>query len=60
VRALLEGRQLAVAHLVQDPARILVAGVVQANALPVPERPQRRRGSSGVNGSACKLVRITT
>ena len=47
VRALLEGRHLAVPHLVQDPAGILVAEVVQADPLPVPERPQRRRGELG-------------
>ena len=42
VRALLEGRHLAVSHLVQDPPRILVAEVVTTAALPVAEHPQRR------------------
>ena len=44
VRPLLEGGHLAVAHLVQDPARILVAEVVQARALPLAERAQRGLG----------------
>ena len=47
VRPLLERGHLAVAHLVQDPARILVAEVVDAGALPVAERAQRRRGELG-------------
>ena len=44
VRPLLEGRHLAVAHLVEDPARVLVAEVVDARALALAERAQRRRG----------------
>ena len=47
VRALLERRHLPVAHLVEDPARVLVAEVVEPNALPVAERAQRRRGELG-------------
>ena len=50
MRALFERRQLAVAHRVQDPAGILVAEVVQAHALPVPERTQRCRGELGREG----------
>ena len=38
VRTLLERRHLAVAHLVEDPPRILVAEVVDPHALPVAER----------------------
>ena len=59
VRPLLEGRHLAVAHLVQDPARVLVAEVVEAR------RPASRRARAassrrapGVNGSACRLVKM--
>ena len=44
VRALLERGHLAVAHLVEDPAGILVAEVVEPHALPVAERAKRRRG----------------
>ena len=47
MRALLEGHELAVAHLVEDSAWILIAEVVQSNALPVPKCPQRRRGELG-------------
>ncbi len=47
VRTLLERRHLAVAHLVEDPARVLVTEVVDAAALPVPERAQRRRRELG-------------
>jgi hypothetical protein len=47
VRPLLERRHLPVAHLVQDPARILVAEIVQADALPVAERAQRGRRELG-------------
>ena len=47
MRPLLEGRHLAVAHLVQDAPRVLVAEVVQAHALPIPEREQRRRRELG-------------
>ena len=43
VRPLLEGGHLPVAHLVEDPARVLVAEVVDAAPLPVPERAQGRR-----------------
>ena len=43
VRPLLERGHLAVAHLVEDPPGILVAEVVDPRALPVAERPQRRR-----------------
>ena len=42
VRPLLEGRHLAVAHLVEDPARVLVAEVVDPRALALAERQQRR------------------
>src|SRR5204862_2592761 len=42
VRPFLERRQLAVAHLVQDPPRILVEEVYHAAALPVAVRWQRR------------------
>jgi hypothetical protein len=47
VRPLLERRHLAVAHLVEDAARVLVAEVVDAAALPVPEGLQGRRGQLG-------------
>ena len=42
VRALLERRQLPVAHLVEDPAGVLVPEVVDAASLPVAESLQRR------------------
>ena len=42
--AFLERRHLAVAHLVEDPAGVLVAEVVAAAALPVAQRTQGRRG----------------
>ena len=42
MRPLLEGRHLPVAHLVQDAAGVLVAEVVEAAALPGPERSQGR------------------
>ena len=58
VRPLLEGRHLAVAHLVEDPAGILVAEVVEPYALPVAERRSVVAASSGVNGSACRLVKM--
>jgi hypothetical protein len=44
VRPLFERRHLAVPHLVEDPAGVLVAEVVGPHALPVAERDQRRRG----------------
>ena len=47
VRPLLERGHLAVAHLVQDPARVLVAEVVDARSLPLAERAQRRRRELG-------------
>ena len=51
VRPLLERRHLAVAHLVEDPAGILVAEVVHAAALPVCRaRAAWSRASSGANG----------
>ena len=43
VRSLLERGHLAVPHLVEDPAWILVAEVVDATSLPVPERLDGRR-----------------
>ena len=47
VRPLLEGGQLAVAHLVQDAAGILVAEVVDPRALPLGQRRQRGRRELG-------------
>ena len=47
VRALFEGGHLAVAHLVGDAARVLVAEVVDSGSLPVSERTQRRGGELG-------------
>ncbi len=41
MRPLLERRHLAVAHLVQDPTRVLVAEVVDLRALPQPEHAKR-------------------
>src|SRR5262245_31906655 len=41
VRALLEGGQLAVTQLVQDPAGILVPEIVEPRPLPLAEREQR-------------------
>ena len=43
MRPLLERGHLAVAHLVEDPAGVLVAEVVDAAALPVAEVAERRR-----------------
>ena len=40
---LLERGHLPVAHLVQDPPRILVAEIVDPRSLPLAERAQRRR-----------------
>ena len=57
VRLLLERRHLAVTHLVQDPARILLAEVVERG----PASASARRvvaASSGANGSACRLVKM--
>ncbi len=42
MRPLLERCHLAVAHLVEDPARVLVAEVVDARPLPLAEGEQRR------------------
>jgi hypothetical protein len=57
--SLLEGGHLAVAQLVEDPAGVLVAEVVQAGALAKPELAQGRGGKlTGANGSACRLVRM--
>ncbi len=47
VRPLLEGGQLPVAHLVQDPAGILVAEIVDARALARAELAKRGRGQLG-------------
>ncbi len=47
MRPFLEGGHLAVAHLVQDPAGILVAEVVNPGALAFCECLQRRRGEFG-------------
>ena len=47
VRPLLERGQLAVAHLVQDPAGVLVAEVVDPRALPSRQLAQRGRGELG-------------
>ena len=47
VRTLLERGELAVTHLVEDPARVLVAEVVGPRALPHPEFRERRRGKFG-------------
>ena len=58
VRPLLERGHLAVAHLVEDPAGILVAEVVAPAALPVAEHAQRRRGQLRRNGSAWRLVKM--
>ena len=58
MRPFLERRHLPVAHLVEDPAGILVAEVVDAAALPVAERRSVVAASSGVNGSACRLVKM--
>ena len=44
MRPLLEGRHLAVTHLVQDAARILVAEVIDARALPSTQDAQRGCG----------------
>ena len=59
MRPLLERGHLAVAHLVQDPARILVAEVVDA-ASPASSPSARSvvAASSGANGSACRLVKM--
>ena len=59
MRPLLEGSHLAVAHLVQDAARILVAEVVDP-AFPATSPSTRSvvAASSGVNGSACRLVKM--
>src|SRR4029453_11030640 len=46
-RPLLERRELAVPHLVEDPSGILVAEVVDNRPLPVPERSQGRRCELG-------------
>ena len=54
--SLLEGGQLAVAHLVEDAAGILVAEVVDAGALPERELAVARRRQSWLNGRACRLV----
>ena len=58
MRPLLERGHLAEAHLVQDAAGVLVAEVVETRALPYAEGDQRRAASSGVNGSACRLVKM--
>ena len=47
MRTLLERRQLAVAHLVEDPAGVLVPEVIDAASLPVAESLQRARGELG-------------
>ena len=56
MRPLLEGGHLAEAQLVQDPAGLLVAEVVAARPLQRPSAVRVVRASSGVNGSAWKLV----
>ncbi len=58
VRPLLERRHLAVAHLVEDPARVLVAEVVDAVPCQSPSARRVVAASSGVNGSACRLVKM--
>ena len=47
VRALFEGRHLAVAHLVGDAPGILIAEVVDSGSLPVAEGAKRRGGELG-------------
>src|SRR5436190_2312297 len=47
MRPLLECRELAVTHLVQDPPGILVPEVVHPRSLPLTERAQGRRGQLG-------------
>ncbi len=53
-----EGRQLPVAHLVQDPARGPRRGVVDAAALPVAEHAQGRRRELRGERQGCRLVRM--
>ena len=59
MRSLLERGHLAVAQLVQDPARLLVAEVVDGAC---PATAARARSvvaaSSGANGSAWRLVKM--
>jgi hypothetical protein len=56
VRLFLERGRLAVAHLVQDPAGLLVPEVVDPAALPAAQACSVVAASSGSNGSACRLV----
>ena len=58
MRTFLERRHLAVAHLVKDPAGVFVAEVVEPAPCQLPSAPSVVAASSGVNGNACRLVKM--